>query len=521
MSYQVSAKQSPQRTASSRMVRDSQGVVVVGLIIVLLLTLVASSAYCVWVFLQRTERLYRGYIYPHVYALGIDLGGMSQQAAQQALRDIAGYVDPGVVTFSDDERKWTYQWTEAGAYVDVTEMAQLAYGVGRDGNWWDQLQVWLNYFDVQPRYGFEERTARTLLTEISMEISYPAIQPTIQLVDGNVMVIPGEPGIVLDVDSTLERLRAVSRTAYQLEIPLQLSVIDPTQPPDTGAVTAQAEQLLQRQLTIAAYDVLTEQTLSWILDRDEIATWLYLVPGRDGAPIVDVNKHKIHETLVKLTELMGDGRGFRYDEAEQQIWEAFIAEQPAVYVYLTHPERTYAVQAGDTLNRIAGRFGIPPGRVAEVNQDIDIDHLSIGQVIRIPSQDIVTPFMPVFWKKIVVSLAEQRVRVYENGVLIWDWITSTGMSDSPTANGVFQVIEKVDRAYASQWDLWMPYFIGVYDAGGTIVNGFHELPILSNGQRLWAGSLGRPASFGCIILGIPEAETLYNWAEIGVVVVIQ
>jgi lipoprotein-anchoring transpeptidase ErfK/SrfK len=26
---------------------------------------------------------------------------------------------------------------------------------------------------------------------------------------------------------------------------------------------------------------------------------------------------------------------------------------------------------------------------------------------------------------------------------------------------------------------------------------------------------------GCIILGIPEAETLYNWVEVGVVVVIE
>ncbi|MFN2136546.1 MAG: hypothetical protein ACK2UK_11365 [Candidatus Promineifilaceae bacterium] len=33
--------------------------------------------------------------------------------------------------------------------------------------------------------------------------------------------------------------------------------------------------------------------------------------------------------------------------------------------------------------------------------------------------------------------------------------------------------------------------------------------------------MGHPASFGCIILGIPEAETLYNWVEVGVVVVIE
>jgi lipoprotein-anchoring transpeptidase ErfK/SrfK len=33
--------------------------------------------------------------------------------------------------------------------------------------------------------------------------------------------------------------------------------------------------------------------------------------------------------------------------------------------------------------------------------------------------------------------------------------------------------------------------------------------------------LGRPASYGCIILTLDDAEQLYNWAEDGVVVEIR
>lgn len=520
MSYQTSTNQVVLSPAPTQTKSDSQVFVLVSLILVLVITLTASSAYCSWVFLQRTERLYRGHIYPHIFALGVDLGGMTKSQAEIALDAVIAYVDPGIVVLSDGDRKWTYGWSEVGAYVDVAIMAQAAYDVGRGGEWQDQLKVWLNYYDVHPRFGFEESTARAQLATLSSDVSNPVVQPIIQLKEGSVEVVPGKSGTVLDIDGTLERLRSVSQTGTDLEIPVALQVVEPSKP-DTTAVTQQAEELLQQQISVAAYDVLTEQTLTWIIDRDEIATWLYLVPDRDALPVVDVNKHKIRETLVQFTGLMGDGRSFRYEEAEQQIWDAFTNKQLFVNVYLTHPERTYAVQAGDTLTRIAHRFGIPAGRVAEVNREIDIDTLSIGQVIRIPSQDIVTPLMPVSGKKITVSLAEQRVRVFENGVLIWDWITSTGMSDSPTASGIFQVIEKENEAYASQWDLWMPYFIGVYEAGGGVVNGFHELPILANGQRLWAGSLGRPASFGCIILGIPQAETLYNWVETGTIVVIE
>ena len=44
---------------------------------------------------------------------------------------------------------------------------------------------------------------------------------------------------------------------------------------------------------------------------------------------------------------------------------------------------------------------------------------------------------------------------------------------------------------------------------------------VSSGERLWADVLGRPASYGCIILDLNSAAELYNWAEDGVIVEIK
>jgi lipoprotein-anchoring transpeptidase ErfK/SrfK len=76
----------------------------------------------------------------------------------------------------------------------------------------------------------------------------------------------------------------------------------------------------------------------------------------------------------------------------------------------------------------------------------------------------------------------------------------------------------VRNAYASVWDLHMPDFLGIYEAWPGFMNGIHGLPTLSGGRRLWADILGRPASYGCIILDLDDAAWLYNWAENGVVV---
>lgn len=98
---------------------------------------------------------------------------------------------------------------------------------------------------------------------------------------------------------------------------------------------------------------------------------------------------------------------------------------------------------------------------------------------------------------------------------------STGIEDSPTQPGIFQVQMREENAYASAWDLWMPHFVGIYEAWPGFMNGFHGLPSRNGGQLMWANSLGRPASFGCIILTLEAAEWLYHWAEDGVVVEIR
>jgi len=97
-------------------------------------------------------------------------------------------------------------------------------------------------------------------------------------------------------------------------------------------------------------------------------------------------------------------------------------------------------------------------------------------------------------------------------------VISTGIDRSPTQPGVFQVQTHHLEAYASVWDLYMPHFLGIYEAWPGFMNGIHGLPTLSSGQRLWAGNLGRPVSYGCIILNLEAAEWLFHWAERGVVV---
>jgi hypothetical protein len=142
------------------------------------------------------------------------------------------------------------------------------------------------------------------------------------------------------------------------------------------------------------------------------------------------------------------------------------------------------------------------------------------------SVDTATPFLPDTStpeptlaydpKRIVVSISEQHLYAYEGDVLVYSFVASTGMNHS-TRVGTFSVLDKIPNAYGATWNIWMPNWLGIYYSG-YLENGIHALPILSNGNRLWAGYLGRPISYGCIVLGVEESQMLYDWAEVGTVV---
>lgn len=186
----------------------------------------------------------------------------------------------------------------------------------------------------------------------------------------------------------------------------------------------------------------------------------------------------------------------------------------------------YIVQRGDDLAAIARRFGLATADLAAANNLSNPSLIYAGQVLVIPigggtantaaaNSGAPRPGRePGAQKLIVVSLSEQRMTVYQDGGLMWQWVVSTGEPGLDTLPGQYSVLDKIPNAYGANWDLWMPNWLGIYWAG-NLENGIHALPILSNGQRLWDGFLGTKVSFGCVILGVDDAQTLYDWADVG------
>ncbi|MCU0502196.1 MAG: LysM peptidoglycan-binding domain-containing protein [Anaerolineae bacterium] len=195
----------------------------------------------------------------------------------------------------------------------------------------------------------------------------------------------------------------------------------------------------------------------------------------------------------------------------------------------------YIVKPGDTLAKIAAATGTSVAALMQANGIKNSNLVYTGQRLVIPGKGgtqakpapaagpVSAPAVaaPAGGTGLVASISKQRCYLFQGGSITDTWPCSTGRSGWGTAVGNFKVQSKIPRAYGSRWGFWMPYWLGIYWAGGT-ENGIHGLPIdAKTGYRDWGNKIGTPISFGCIVLQDAAAKKLYDMAYIGMPVAIR
>jgi len=118
--------------------------------------------------------------------------------------------------------------------------------------------------------------------------------------------------------------------------------------------------------------------------------------------------------------------------------------------------------------------------------------------------------MPDGLKWIDVDLTTQTLTAYEGPDVVRLSLVSTGLPDTPTPFGVFYIRIKLRYDDMEGPDYYLPnvpyvmYFYSGYALHGTY----------------WHGNFGHPMSHGCINIPNLHAAWLYEWADLGTMVVI-
>ncbi|NOG50287.1 MAG: L,D-transpeptidase family protein [Chloroflexi bacterium] len=235
------------------------------------------------------------------------------------------------------------------------------------------------------------------------------------------------------------------------------------------------------------YDPRTGGISQWTAAPQSWAGWLRAEsdPAAPGGLRLSLEDGALRGFLAQGEARLESDQYIDVDAVVERVQAAIGQRSSRVTARIYHRDRQRVVLPGETIISIAYDEGVPYPWIQQANGGIQL--VNAGQAITIPSVDHFMPFEPVPGKRIIVSLSQQRVWVYENGAVKWEWPASTGIASSPTWPGIYQVISHVPNAYAGNWNLWMPNFMGVYQPilGADFTNGFHGFPTRGGGQILW------------------------------------
>jgi hypothetical protein len=112
---------------------------------------------------------------------------------------------------------------------------------------------------------------------------------------------------------------------------------------------------------------------------------------------------------------------------------------------------------------------------------------------------------------IEINLFEQTVAVYDNGEMVFATLTTTGSSRTATRPGLFNIYERYLITNMAGGDKDKGDYYNLKDVPWTMY--FDERRALH--AEYWHDHLGYRSSHGCANLSFPDAQWLFEWAEMG------
>lgn len=469
--------------------------------------------------LYSASHLFNGRIFPNVWAAGIPLGDLTVDQATAALT--SAWEDTVRIQLVDGERRWEASPTELGMQLDALKTVENARAVGMSG-------IPMGY-GVKPVVSIDFATAQNYLLDLTVSTDVPPFNAGYEWQGEQLVGVAGRNGRMLDVPMTMDLLMEAAVDVVESR-KLELTMAElPPEVIDPELYLEAASQIASQPFVLNGYDPFLDQTITWTTTKEVFASWLEA--GVNGLTVRDAAYTTYFEAQNQSLNTSPDvtPRYLDQRESRDKLTAAIQSGTPVVNLRIRYRESQYTVIPGDRAFYIARKTGIPYYLLAEANPGRNMDVLSPGDVLNLPTKDKAVPLDPVPNKRIVVDLDNQTLMAFENGQIKYNWLISSGMDSYPTSPGIYQILNHDPEASGGSFTLcgndglncgnWTMYwFMGMYEVVPGLMNGFHGAVLLPNGNYLGGGNVGAPYTFGCVMSNNDNAKALYDWADEGTVV---
>lgn len=276
-----------------------------GLIVLLTLLVLASGGG-----LYYLDQSYQGKIYPNVSIQGVNVGEMTADQAEAAIRSRYQTFLERPATLNFGEQTWQPTPAELGLSFDFADAAQAAYRAGRNNGIISNLQVigaiWQNGLDLPLRARIDQNAIRAYVARISAPLEQAPADARLQLNGTSVSSQPARMGRQVLIDQTVQELTSGLATFQPQTLTLRTRDLPPRL--DTAAAEQarqQIEAMLQAPLTLTVAD------REYVWSPEEIALMTEVARVRQDAQndtfSVALNAYLVERRLRAIADETGRG----------------------------------------------------------------------------------------------------------------------------------------------------------------------------------------------------------------------
>jgi vancomycin resistance protein YoaR len=296
------------------------------LVINALLILLALAITAAGTGLYLLDRNYQGKIYPNVTVQGINVGELTPQEAEAALRARYGAFITRPATISHAGRTWEPTLEELGIAFDFEGATNSAYRAGRGNgllaNIAEVYAIWRDGLDLPLRVSFDQAEAQRYLAALAAEIEQTPLDAQLRfdVAAATATTRPSRIGRQVLVDQTLQELTEGLKTFTPTSVVLQSRELLPRL--DTAAVEearSQIATILQSGLMLTVRD----QQYDW--PPADLARLLDVarIPADDGDTLsVTIDQVEIERRITEIadqTALAGELPRVAWNNGDLQI----------------------------------------------------------------------------------------------------------------------------------------------------------------------------------------------------------
>ena len=171
-------------------------------------------------------------IYPGVYFMNVDLGGLTKEEAKRKIINEANeqiFSKELVLKRGDDE--WIFTYEELGMWMDTQALVEEAFAIGRSGNLRQRKQmiqeVKENKVVLEAKTRLDDSTLQRVMEQLAEEAWQDPEDATISLEGKTFTVTDDKPGAELDIPGTKKKvIAALKAENSSKEISLKMNKVE-------------------------------------------------------------------------------------------------------------------------------------------------------------------------------------------------------------------------------------------------------------------------------------------------------